>query len=144
MLFTLKVLAVFATYALRLTCLSIQPALAKFVCHSSLNGYYTSSCVTLQGQICYKQTNLLSMNVYFLYKTRVTNWISIRFILPGTSIQLLFVYPENYVKIRLVILFLSRKKVHAKQWTVVLISSMKLGPGWNYSVIQIGWPGIHQ
>ena len=45
-----------------------------------------------------------------------------------TGIHLLFAYPENHVEIRLVILFSSRKKFHAKQ-TFVLSSTMKLGPG---------------
>ena len=45
-----------------------------------------------------------------------------------TGIQLLFAYPENQVEIWLVILFLSRKKFHAKE-IFVLSSSMKLGPG---------------
>ncbi len=49
-------------------------------------------------------------------------------ILLVTGSQLLFAYPENHVEIWLVILFLSRKKFHAKQ-IVVLSSSMKLGPG---------------
>ena len=48
-------------------------------------------------------------------------------ILIATGIQLLFAYPENHVEIWLVILFLSRKKFHAKQ-IFVLSSAMKLGP----------------
>ncbi len=48
-------------------------------------------------------------------------------ILLVTGSQLLFAYPENHVEIWLVILFLSRKKFHAKQ-IFVLSSSMKLGP----------------
>ena len=65
---------------------------------------------------------------FFLDKNRITNQISICCILLVTGIQLLFAYPENHVEIWLVILFLSRKKFHAKQ-IFVLSSSMKLGPG---------------
>ena len=47
-----------------------------------------------------------------------------------TGIQLLFACPENYVEIWLVFLFLSREKVHAKQFVVLSSATcMKLGPG---------------
>ena len=49
-------------------------------------------------------------------------------ILLVTGIQLLFAYPENPIEIWLVILFLSRKKCHAKHFFVLSIS-MKLCPG---------------
>ena len=65
---------------------------------------------------------------FFLDKNRITNQISICCILLVTGIQLLFAYPENHVEIWLVILFLSRKKFHAKQ-IFVLSSAMNLGPG---------------
>ena len=52
---------------------------------------------------------------FFLDKNRITNQISIGCILLVTGIQLLFAYPKNHVEIRLVGLFLSRKKYHAKQ-----------------------------
>ena len=45
-----------------------------------------------------------------------------------TGIQLLFAYLENHVDIWLVILFLIRKKFHAKQIFLLSIS-MKLGLG---------------
>ena len=64
---------------------------------------------------------------FFLDKTRITNQIFICCILLDTGIQMMFAYPENYVEIWLVFLFLSRKEFHAKQ-NVVLSSSMKLGP----------------
>ena len=48
-------------------------------------------------------------------------------ILVVTSIQLLFAYPKNQVEIWLVILFLSRQKIHAMN-IFVLSRSMKLGP----------------
>ena len=45
-------------------------------------------------------------------------------------IQLLFAYSKNHVDIWLVILFLSRKKYHAKH-----SSSRKLDPGWHSGII---------
>ena len=59
----------------------------------------------LSSQIC------LAWN-FFLDKNRI-NRISICCILLVTSIQLLFAYPVNHVKIWLVILFLSRQIFHA-------------------------------
>ena len=64
----------------------------------------------------------------FLDKSRITNKVSICCIFLVTGIQLLFAYPENHLEIWWVILLLSRKKFHAKQFCV-LSSSMKLGPG---------------
>ena len=49
-----------------------------------------------------------------------------------TGIQLLPAYPENHMEIWLVILFLSRKKFHAKQTFV--LGFMKLGPDGSLSV----------
>ena len=47
------------------------------------------------------------------------------------GIQLLFAHPENHLEIWLVILFLSKKKFHAKH-IFVLTGFMKLGPGPNF------------
>ena len=70
---------------------------------------------------------------FFLDKNRITNQIFFCCILLVTGIQLLFAYPKNHIEIWLVILFLSRRKFHAKQ-ICVLGSSMKLGPDlWHNS-----------
>ena len=60
----------------------------------------------LNTQIC------LAWN-FFRDKNRITNQISICCMLLVTGIQLLVAYPENHVKILLVILFLSKQKFHA-------------------------------
>ena len=64
---------------------------------------------------------------FFLDKNKITHQILICCIFLFTAIQLLFAYPENLVEIWLVILFLLRKKFHAKQ-ICVLTDFMKLGP----------------
>ena len=61
-------------------------------------------------------------------KNNITNHILVCYILLVTGIQLLFAYPKNQEDIWLVILFLLRKKFHAKQ-TFVLTGFMKLGAG---------------
>ena len=82
-------------------------------------------------------TELLSTKIclswnFFLDKNRITNQIHICWILLVTGSQLLIAYPENHVKIWLVILFLLRKKFHAQR-ICVLSSSLKMGPGlWGY------------
>ena len=81
-----------------------------------------------------KRIELLSTTIclaqnFYLDKNRITNQISVCCILLNTDVQrLLFAYPENNVGIWLVIMFLSRKKCHAKQLFFLLSSSMKLGP----------------
>ena len=50
---------------------------------------------------------------FFLDKNRITNTISIWWILPVTGIQLLLAYPENHMEIWLENLFLLGQKFHA-------------------------------
>ena len=79
--------------------------------------------------MCYRKLfYLISTMQSFKSYLRITNQISICCIFLVTGIQLLFAHPENHVEIWLVILFLSRKKFHAKQ-IFVLSSTMKLGHG---------------
>ena len=74
----------------------------------------------LRTQIC------LVWQLFFWYKKDDQPNLNL---LHLTGIQLLFAYPENHVEIRLVIPFLSRTKIRAKQ-ICLLSSSMKLGPVW--------------
>ena len=64
---------------------------------------------------------------FFLDKNRITNNISIWWLLPVTGIQLLLAYPEYHMEIWLENLVLWRQQFHAKH-IFVLSSSMKLGP----------------
>ena len=79
--------------------------------------------IELRTKIC------LAWN-FFFDKTRITNQISICFILLVTGIQLLFACPENHMEIWLVILFLSRKIFMLSNFFVLWWRVNKLGPAY--------------
>ena len=70
---------------------------------------------------------------FFLDKNRITNQISTCWYCWILQTAVDYYILQNHVEIWLVILFLSRKKFHAKQ-IFVLSSSMKLGPGLCFGV----------
>ena len=70
----------------------------------------------------------LSWNFFLIDKNRITNQIFICCILLDSGVQLLFAYHENHVEILLVILFLLRKKFHAKHIFVLSMQLYEIGP----------------
>ena len=75
-----------------------------------------STKICLAWNVCLDKNRISQPNFYVIFKI---------------SIQQLNTRKCNKMEIQLVILFLSRKKFHAKQ-IIVLSSSMKLGPGLHW------------